>query len=251
MEIQTGNFALELERKRILHLQDAGLLRLGATGFCRGREIYLASFPELWSLIGGYLHEVGHYLGENYSYQVGHNPGEEPEVLSFRQTKRITIDLTLSEKQYLQRHLEKSRRVTVGPTSASVVNKLLAAFTRGKFDPESVNIHPVSRKILDEMIRDSTTSTTVTDAGGKMIPIESEKGIAVEVSACYPELCCLQILENTLHRYHMLGTGAHLLLKANPSDPHQRAMDIVAQCLNEPDFRPLSMKDFRAREVSG
>lgn len=213
-----------------------------------GNEIYLSPRNVVDSL-GTFCHEVGHFIGDLWSFKKGDGESAEETVLSIDEIKDQRVFITLSEEEYhyLDDNIFLTKLAVHSPELISIANKLLVEFTKGRFDPDSITFHAVSQDVLDERVRSLDISTVKTDASGNIVAVNSRKGRDAEIPSYTTEYCCMQILENTLYHYGIFSFENYLKFFATSSPAHQRARNIISRAFRGRGWRMPSMVDIKNR----
>lgn len=220
-------------------------------GLRKGRQIFLPP-ASLINTLSTYLHEVGHIIGDDMSFQAGLDNSDNAQVLSIDDVKNVykMIQLSEIEQIFLRENLINNDKIE-SPESydllKSIANKLLKSFTKESFDPEEVTVNFVSQESLEQLAFESDISTISQDSDGKRYAKNSKEGRNSEIPAYTTEIICLQILENTLHRYRLLDLNSEFIIGTTLSPSHQRAKNLLNRAFRGKGWRLPSMLDIRRK----
>lgn len=216
--------------------------RVRIAGLRVGKDIYLPPNNFL-STAKNYFHEVGHVLGDEYSFQAGLMPGEEGDVLSIDEAKVTRIDLTPEEVSHIRKYLFTGQEIVLDEIMIAVINRILTTFAKGNPIEKMFNVHFPTQAELEKMAYECDIITSEKNEQGQLVAINSKTGRNTELSAYLVQFCCLQILENTLKHYYLMANGSRLRIETTFSPAHQRAQNIIAMAFRGERWRVPSMVD--------
>lgn len=213
---------------------------LKIAGYVKGREIYLPP-SSMINLVANASHEAGHIIGDELSFQ-GRN-GKDQEVITFKELKASSpfILLTDEEIEYLTCNLNKQNAV-LEENTISIIKKLLAVFTKGNFDTESIHFNNISQEELNKSIASSKVNTVeaIGEEDMHFRAVSSREGRNEEVPPMVCQVICMEIFQNILQNYCLLEDYQTISSPDFPSSSHQRAYKIVEEAYSRGWVLPSS-----------
>ncbi len=189
-------------------------------------EILLVPKTELGKLFSLYFHEVGHELAIKLSFIQG-------DVLSVNETKKISVPL--SRKEFARIVLLLFAESIEMPLQMKgiikrVADRILCVYSKGKWNPSSIEIKHASREEIVERIANQPRreiSTLTVDQNKRATLRYTRKGRNDEVPAIGVEEACMRILTNSLNHIRFIDYGEASWDREYKKSSHGRAKKLV------------------------
>lgn len=188
--------------------------------FVCDREMWFSRLPPRY-LFGSYCHEVGHLVGDNESFKLGHvlTPDEV-------KTHILPINSPCSTKLRKMFFQDNPAEIDQIATTISLANKILEIYTHFRFDPTSIKINTniPSSDMASLMMCQEASGSTYEFIDGEIRFINSRSGRNSEMPAYATQIACLIILAQSL-QLPVESVGVSQMSSRSPS--HSRAIKIV------------------------
>lgn len=208
-----------------------------------GSEIVIVPSSNVIGLFQTYFHEAGHNIGENISF-AGEN------VLSHEKVLNTRIRLNPDElSSFLALNLLGSTLkipLKMKGTIKRVADRILMAYTKGKWKPELIDLSHASSRQLRKQMRSVNNGNLNTVSVNEDLSLDfknNRRGRDEEMPSLLMEKECLTILENTLQ----LSFEYSPITPEYATSSHGRAKKLL-DYIHERGWKVPSMVDMRNRD---
>lgn len=190
--------------------------------------------------VRGYTHEIGHILGDEFSFRNG-------DVLTPQEVKTAKLDISFHQKVRLLWELAVGVYPLpdgVSDFMVQVGNDLLSVFTRGKFDPATINLRrDMHKEEFNRLLREKVNNYqgglntfAPNEENDSFVIISSKEGRNDELPAIATEIGCQYILANTLSSLPFVNASYPRLKGLDPvffQSSHGRAFRIISRAYGD------------------